>query len=368
MVYFPYSSANILIPDVMGQEHMLSMGQGTGTWGNRASAAYPSANRALFFPFRIPKPMSFSTITLFNGATASGNIDAGLYAADGTRIASKGSTVATGTNTNQDFTFTSVILGRGLYYAAVAVDNATHTFITATALGLQPQRAMGSFQAATSFPLPATVTFASVTSAYVPVMFWQCQSSKQYDSQGDGHVIPMMNTVCPYSLESIGPEIMTRGGAELNSVASTAWPGNNWAIWVPFIVTEPIRIQNMWWWNGASVSGNVDAGIYFANGNSQTITKMVTTGTIAQSGTSVIQNSATIDITLGPGLFYMALASSTTAATFMRASVATNAGDGFTGGSYLWHDTSFNLPASLASANQFPSYLPVFGFTQGTVI
>lgn len=94
---------------------------------------------------------------------------------------------------------------------------------------------------------------------------------------------------------------------------SAAFPAANAAIYVPFRINKPIVVASIEVLNGATVSGNVDVGIYNESG-----TRLVSSGSTAQSGTSVIQVFNITDTLLGPGLFYMALACSNTTSTFMR--------------------------------------------------
>lgn len=93
--------------------------------------------------------------------------------------------------------------------------------------------------------------------------------------------------------------------------ASGAWHANNAAMFYPIRLSRPYLVSQLWWINGATASGNVDCGIYSADG-----TRLISTGSTAQSGTSVEQIVDVADTWIGPGRFYIALAASTTAATF----------------------------------------------------
>src|SRR5262249_28090905 len=97
------------------------------------------------------------------------------------------------------------------------------------------------------------------------------------------------------------------------SGGSAAWPANNRAIYVPFELDHPMLVVRMWVFNGGTTSGNLDVGLYSADG-----TRLVSAGSTAQSGTSQIQMIDITDTMLDRGAFYMALSSSTTSATFMR--------------------------------------------------
>lgn len=132
------------------------------------SAVFPTANLAIFVPFRIGRPMTISSLFALNGAAVSGNIDLGIYSADGTKIISTGSTAQAGTSVMQAISVTSTQIGAGLFYLAVAMDNTTGTLIR-WAPGAAPiSKMIGLAQMATAFPLPATATLATVANAYVP--------------------------------------------------------------------------------------------------------------------------------------------------------------------------------------------------------
>jgi len=92
------------------------------------------------------------------------------------------------------------------------------------------------------------------------------------------------HTILPYGLEGIGAVV-----GESIDAASTTWIGAQTAIYTPFRIGRSVLIKGFFWLNGATVSGNVDCGIYGSGG-----TWLVSTGATAQSGTNVIQT-----VTLG---------------------------------------------------------------------
>lgn len=132
-----------------------------------ASATYPTANMALYVPFWLPTPLTAIQMFVFNGATVSGNIDVGIYAADGTRIVSSGSTAQAGTNALQAFDITDTLLGPGNYYLAIAADNTTGTQFRTT-FAARHAAGQGCFTQASAFALPATATFATVSAGSIP--------------------------------------------------------------------------------------------------------------------------------------------------------------------------------------------------------
>lgn len=148
-----------------------TFGASVTNFGVFSSGAYIAANRALYFPFRVAEPYTSAKIWWMNGATASGNVDAGIYTFEGARLGSTGST-AQGTISVPQAVALVVTLYPGIpYLFAIAMDNITGTVWRA--LPAQPlvTRALGFYQQATAFPLPTpTATFASNISQFVPLM------------------------------------------------------------------------------------------------------------------------------------------------------------------------------------------------------
>lgn len=131
------------------------------------SGAWPTANKAFYLPFVIPEPVIVTQLATWNGATASGNIDIGIYDSSGTRIVSAGSTAQSGTNTLQTFNITDTTLGRGAFYLGIAKNDTTGTiFRSATQTVLY--RVWGILEQTSAFALPATATFALLSANFVP--------------------------------------------------------------------------------------------------------------------------------------------------------------------------------------------------------
>lgn len=143
--------------------------------GAAASAVWPTANKAIFIPFVISgddRPSRvYSKIILMNGAAVSGNVDVGVYDANGNKLVSAGSTAQAGTTQPQVFTFASPLqLTPGRYYLGIALDNGVGT-TARLATTLQVLRAMGVRVRTTSFPLPASVSsWTGCDVAYLPLV------------------------------------------------------------------------------------------------------------------------------------------------------------------------------------------------------
>lgn len=134
-----------------------------------ASAAFPASNDAIFIPVYLQNTVLIQRLFSINGATASGNIDVGIYSEDGARIVSSGSTAQAGTSSPQFYNITDVTLGPGRYYLAVAMNNTTGTLFRAST-GITKLQALGMAKQATAFALPDSATFATVTAAYFPLI------------------------------------------------------------------------------------------------------------------------------------------------------------------------------------------------------
>ncbi len=134
-----------------------------------ASIVWPTANKAIYVPFTLNVAETALKLFCGNGAVVSGNVDVGVYTAAGARVISSGSTAQSGTSVLQVFDTADTLLVPGYYYFAMAVDN-----ITAEVLNSNPATfalpTWGVKQEAAAFPLPATATFATMTSNYLPFM------------------------------------------------------------------------------------------------------------------------------------------------------------------------------------------------------
>lgn len=114
--------------------------------------------------------MVVAQLWVMNGATASGNLNLGLYDIAGTRLVVSGSTAQSGTSAVQLTNVTDTSVGAGVYYVALVMDGTT-----GTAFRFAPPTAglcacIGIAQQASAFSLPATATFASAANAYVPLV------------------------------------------------------------------------------------------------------------------------------------------------------------------------------------------------------
>lgn len=166
------------IPSVLGNLSTMStasLGSIILKAAGTASAVYPTANQAIFIPFRISTPIVVTQMFALV-AVASGNIDIGIYDEAGTKIVSMGSTAMAGTGVIA-YNITDTEIGPGLYYMAVAIDNTTAQLTRITFTATAVTKVLGLAEQATAFPLPATATFATSASNYVPIIGLTVRSS-----------------------------------------------------------------------------------------------------------------------------------------------------------------------------------------------
>lgn len=84
--------------------------------------------------------------------------------------------------------------------------------------------------------------------------------------------------------------------------ASTAWV-TNLAVFVPVRVPQQVTVYKMAVGMGTGTGGNFDVGIYDASGN-----QLVSSGATARPGATQESVVDVTDTTIGPGIYYLALA------------------------------------------------------------
>lgn len=165
----PYGRPPSVVVGPFSWEAMGPLSAVMGTSGS-ASAVWPAANLALFYPFSVSAPITAVKLYSINGNVASGNIDLGIYDGAGTRLMSSGTTAQAGTTGAQIIDTTDYVLAPNVqYYMAMAMDNGTGTTRCWTTAGTGKFAMMGMAQMATAFPLPTNATYALVGQAYVPM-------------------------------------------------------------------------------------------------------------------------------------------------------------------------------------------------------
>lgn len=128
----------------------------------RSTTVWFSANMALFVPFHVYRVTKVVKMFVCHGSVVSGNVDVGIYDPKGKRIVSSGSTAQSGTTAAVEYDITDTVLPPGLYYMALAIDNITARVISSTNVLAAVELPMaGVYEVASSFPLPASVTYAT---------------------------------------------------------------------------------------------------------------------------------------------------------------------------------------------------------------
>lgn len=159
--------------------------------------------------------------------------------------------------------------------------------------------------------------------------------------------------------ESIGNELTAVGAS---SGASAAWPAANLALYVPFRVGHPMLIAQVFWAVGTSGTDSVDFGVYDAQQN-----KIFSTGTTLTSGSGAVQSVDITDVTLSPGLYYLAMAVNGTTNTFTSYGTGMTAPIARAMGCYE-QTTAFNLPTTATFTGSTRTVVPFMGLTNKTVI
>ncbi len=134
------------------------------------AALWPSANLALYFPFRLSAPYVMRTMWWANGTAVAGSVDAGIYGRDGTKLYSTGLTAQAGTSTVQSVSLaTPLCLQPDMYYMAMNSSAGSATF-NRTAYGVEQSKSGGfAQQAVGAVTLPATASMAAIATAYQPL-------------------------------------------------------------------------------------------------------------------------------------------------------------------------------------------------------
>lgn len=137
--------------------------------GLPVSTAWATANQARYVPFWIAEYITIVKLMAYNGATAAGNTDIGLYDAAGNEVVGIAAAAQAGTTAWQEFNITDTPLVPGLYYIGLLNTTTTGTYYAwqMTQIG----RAAGVFsQAVGAGNLPNPATFAALDAGVVPVV------------------------------------------------------------------------------------------------------------------------------------------------------------------------------------------------------
>jgi len=132
-----------------------------------AGGAWPQANRALFVPWYVQRPVVVTALQAYVTTSAAGNLDLGVYDANGVLLVSTGST-AIATAGVQKVAVSPASIPAGKHYLAMSCSTTSAQLLREAT---QPWTFLtGVRQMAAAAPLPATATFAAPASNYSPVI------------------------------------------------------------------------------------------------------------------------------------------------------------------------------------------------------
>jgi hypothetical protein len=140
---------------------------GNSSLNGAASATWQTADRAIYVPFTISSPSLIKKMFVYNGATASGNIDIGIYDRSFTKLVSSGEVAQAGINALQEFDIADTLLGPGLFYMALVFDTTTGTVFRVAPIG-GVLTSLGCAMQTSASPLPAIATPSQIQ-AFMPV-------------------------------------------------------------------------------------------------------------------------------------------------------------------------------------------------------
>lgn len=171
MALFPKSAP--IAPVMISTFSARSVGRELGAMAASFSAngtAWNSANQGFFYPLRLEEPFLVAKTFFVTGSVqvTPGAADVGVFLPNGTKVVSSGAVTLTTSNTLQESDVTDTWLPAGLYYLGMSCDSTNPRFannLPTTMLG----KSWGIMQASTVHPLPATVTFAALTTNTCPL-------------------------------------------------------------------------------------------------------------------------------------------------------------------------------------------------------
>lgn len=149
--------------------------QGLGA-GQPATATWPAANLGIFIPLYVRAPFVAQQVEWVNGTVVSApSMEVALYNEAGTvKMATSGVVTQAGSGVPQAVTITGgIIVPRGRYWMGMVVSNNTSGMMryTGAAALTDLHKFIGNSETALGgTALPATITFAAASQAYVPFM------------------------------------------------------------------------------------------------------------------------------------------------------------------------------------------------------
>lgn len=174
-------------------------------------------------------------------------------------------------------------------------------------------------------------------------------------------VAPLLDVLLSATSVNHGVGLDLSAVGAVATATSTAWPAVNRALYLPLYIDRPGTVTKFWTLNGATAAGNVDIGLYDRNYN-----RLASTGAIAQSGTSVIQEYDVTDFNIVAGVYFLGLAESLTTATFFM--VTSNVAGYFQAMGVTQQASALPLPNPAVPAAQITTFVPVAGIAFRTLV
>lgn len=173
---------------------------------------------------------------------------------------------------------------------------------------------------------------------------------------GSSVVRPTSIIVHTFGPESLGPMHRQLFNA---SPANVAYASANRAVYIPVLIPQRATFVKAFWWNGATVAGNVDVGLY-----DDAWSRIASTGSTAQSGANSLQEVDITDFAVPPGRYYLAFASSDATATFSTVAAPDALRMPSIGAAQ--EASALPLPVTATPAVITQTIIPIYGFSRRT--
>lgn len=166
-------------------------------------------------------------------------------------------------------------------------------------------------------------------------------------------------TITPFAEYSIGVALKAASGS---LAASNTFPTANMVLYFPFEISNPFTVAECFWLNGATITASVDVGVYNEGG-----TRLISTGSVAQSGANLPQSPATTDIVLSaPARYYLGLGFTNNTSTLFASLPAA----GFLQAHGVAQEATGAgvLPSTATFAICTTAFVPLFGISSRTLV
>lgn len=139
------------------------------------------------------------------------------------------------------------------------------------------------------------------------------------------------------------------------TLASTAYPAANLAIYIPFWLERPVTVFETWVESGTLTTSNAtEIGVYDVTGS-----RLFTTATTVAVASDVVNSSGMTDYVLDRGHYYLAFACDGTR-NFLVSTIAATIFESY-GVLEQTGLTGANLPSSMTGVAYTRAYMPMFG-------